>query len=439
MATPAASIVSEFQYDAFVSYTGSENTNRGEAQFDRQVAERLCRALETYRTPRSLVRGAAHSPPVPRRLKKIFRDREELSASSDMEASLVEPLRNSRFLIVVCSPRARRSKWVSQEIATFAQLRGEDHILTLLVEGEPEEAFPSALIRRLPSGEKVLPLGADIRAATKRESFRLLKREKLRLLAPMLGCRFDDLRQREHERFRKRVGTVTASLLSLSLVLASLSMALYWAERKAKNRYELALEAGEKILPLVVDPPDDLSRKKIALTNAISATKALCDDDPRNAECLENLKGLQGALWAVNEILDPSQAATDYEETRGLIVPIASARLRAWSPGPGKMSDGIFPASLDAELTSLRSLLSIWDQPMGEAARAEDAVTYAETASKYVERLDTSTPEGRKEARRVLNKNLALFQQARKWRPLNKPQQELMEAVQAALEKVRDD
>ncbi len=46
------------------------------------------------------------------------------------------------YLIVVCSSRAVNSEWVQREIETFLEIHEKDKILTLLVDGEPEEAFP---------------------------------------------------------------------------------------------------------------------------------------------------------------------------------------------------------------------------------------------------------------------------------------------------------
>ena len=60
---------------------------------------------------------------MPSRLLPIFRDRDELGGSSELSASLVEALRASRFLIVICSPRSGRSRWVDEEVRQFEALR----------------------------------------------------------------------------------------------------------------------------------------------------------------------------------------------------------------------------------------------------------------------------------------------------------------------------
>jgi len=423
--TPPAA--QEIEYDAFVSYTGSGSADPGPARLDREVAERLIRLLETYRSPRPLVRQGR-----PRRLRRVFRDRDELAAASDLEASLIEPLRRSRFLIVVCSPRARSSRWVNQEVATFTRLRGEDHILTLLIEGEPGEAFPPALARQLPSGEEVLPLGADIRATTRRRSLGLLKSEKLRLLAPILGCRFDDLRQREQERSKRRIATVAAGLFLLCVVLTSLTVSAVLARAKAERRYQLALESGKQILPLVLSPPDALQMKMTYLTNGVTAMQTLCDEDPRNAECVTQLLSLQRALAEASRVSgEKVPAGVELRNDSQLQLLASLNRLRAWSPGRGTGSDDIFGPSLDHDAKTLRQELSLWDRAI--SARIVDAVAYAEKASLLLQRLDTTTPEGLEEARRVLRKNLEIFNQVRSSQPLIPEHEELRQELRAAL------
>jgi len=61
------------------------------------------------------------------------------------------------------------------------------------------------------------PLAADMRAGHAPQQ-RIRHFAKLRLLATILGCRFDDLRQREQERQRRRLLLLTG-LISVALVV----------------------------------------------------------------------------------------------------------------------------------------------------------------------------------------------------------------------------
>jgi hypothetical protein len=220
-----------YRYDAFISYRHAEP--------DRGWAKWLHGALETYRVPRELVAKG-----VPARLTRVFRDEEELPADADLNTQIKRALLESRFLIVVCSPRAVESKWVNAEVEEFRRLGRHDRILALLIEGEPRASFPKALreIRRevVETGgvgadgrpivttrevvEEVEPLAADVRVERGDAKAHVLRSHaRLRLLACMLGCRFDDLRQREAERRARRMRSAGAGLLALVLVLAGLT------------------------------------------------------------------------------------------------------------------------------------------------------------------------------------------------------------------------
>ncbi len=213
----------DYRYDAFISYRHVEP--------DRRYAKWLHSALETYRLPARLAARLGVRP----RLDRVFRDEDELPANADLKQEIDVALQQSRFLIVVCSPRTPGSLWINKEVLRFRELGRHDQILALLIEGEPAESFPPALceIRRtfldaaggtLEQVEAVEPLAADVRP-TRQESPRHLKRlAKLRLLACILGCRFDDLRQREHERQVARWTAAGAGLLLLLLLISALAV-----------------------------------------------------------------------------------------------------------------------------------------------------------------------------------------------------------------------
>jgi hypothetical protein len=200
------------RYDAFISYRHGE--------LDGLVAERLHKMLETYRIPRALAKKLGK-----KKLSRIFRDREELPTSSNLSDSINEALENSAFLLLICSRRTRGSQWVMREVEIFGKLRGKDKIITLLIDGEPDESFPPGLREREVGGETIFvePLAADIRAATPRQSIKLLKEEKLRLLAPVLGCAFDDLRRRHRRRRIRRIASAVIAAFAFVLSFGAFS------------------------------------------------------------------------------------------------------------------------------------------------------------------------------------------------------------------------
>ena len=139
----------EFKYRAFISYSHS----------DEEWAKWLHRALETYRVPKHLVGRETEFGPVPARIAPVFRDRDELATATNLGETLTRALQQSAFQIVICSPKAARSRWVNEEILAFKRLGREHRIFALVVDGEPGgssrpetaeiECFPNALIYRM--------------------------------------------------------------------------------------------------------------------------------------------------------------------------------------------------------------------------------------------------------------------------------------------------
>ena len=201
------------RYAAFISYSHS----------DEVFAARLHKAIEGWRTPRRLTGTEGRDGEVPARLFPVFRDREELPTSADLGGVIRAALEGSRYLIVLCSPRAAQSKWVGQEILQFKQMHGEGRIIAALIEGDPAEAFPEAMRYRLGpdgalSGEEAEPIAADFRPG--KDGWRL---GLMKILAGVLGVNLDDLVRRETRRRRMRA-LAAAGLAALALAGAGLGL-----------------------------------------------------------------------------------------------------------------------------------------------------------------------------------------------------------------------
>lgn len=172
------------RYEAFISYR--------HAPADSEAAKRVQRVLEGFRIPRALRRDGRRS------LGKLFRDSDELPASSSLTEEISRALRDSRFLIVICSPDTPSSTWVNLEIDQFLDMHGPDRILAVLIAGEPEKSFPAALLDQAERGHE--PLAADFRPG---KTSRELHREELRLAAALIGCGLDNLVNRRRVRAAK--------------------------------------------------------------------------------------------------------------------------------------------------------------------------------------------------------------------------------------------
>jgi hypothetical protein len=244
----------EYRYYAFISYRHVEP--------DQTWARWLHSSIETYRVPGRLVRERN----LPERIRPLFRDEEELSASADLSESIKEALRQSRFLIVVCSPNAPGSKWVNKEILAFREMGREENILSLLVGGEPADSFPPALRevgRRRPGApdaageaEAVEPLAADVRPKPGASASHVKRMAKLRIVARILGCEFDELRRRDRERKTRTAILAGAASLLLVAALAGLAYYGFGQRNEALHRgidVELATDAAGTRTPFDVE------------------------------------------------------------------------------------------------------------------------------------------------------------------------------------------
>ena len=191
------------RYSAFVSYRHMPR--------DRQWALRIMSELEAYRTPKAL-----QSEAFPDRIGHLFRDEDEIPASTDLSDQIKDALGKSDYLIVICSPDTPASRWVRREIELFQEMGKSERIIPLLIAGEPEESFPPELRRRrvvVPRDdgrtefiwEEVEPVAADVRPRKDESRAKTERRALMRLAAALLGCRFDDLARRDEERRKKQL------------------------------------------------------------------------------------------------------------------------------------------------------------------------------------------------------------------------------------------
>ena len=211
------------RYKAFISYSHADEAH----------ASWLQRALERYRTPKALLRSRPH---LPARLYPVFRDSDELATSTDLSESIQRALDDSDALIVICSPAARASRWVNEEIRRFRTSGRGARIFCLLVAGSPKPdaadcAFPPALLQDDAGNALREPLAADVTAAGrgKRDAM-------LRIAAGLLDVGIDVLKRRDAQRQARFWAFVaTGSLLVTSLTIGLALYAMH-ARREADIR-----------------------------------------------------------------------------------------------------------------------------------------------------------------------------------------------------------
>ena len=284
------------EYSVFISYRHADNKEPG-----RQWATWLHQTLETYEVPPDLV-GTKNTRGhiVPSGLYPVFRDEEELPADAELSDPINNALRNSRHLIVICSPAAVQSRFVNDEIQTFKKLGKADRVLAVIVRGEPnaaddpakraagftpaDECFPEALRRKVNEQGEITdqvtePIAADFRPFGIHEGWttpqgyqdyleqvellpknevkiRLAKYAqqcalmKLKIIAGVLGVPLGELTRRDQayqlERARKRQRIIIGVAAALTVLLA-VSVILGMIALTKQNEAQSALKEQKRM------------------------------------------------------------------------------------------------------------------------------------------------------------------------------------------------
>ncbi len=253
------------RYNAFISYRHCEP--------DKTIAKALHRKLENYRIPRELREKLGRNV-----LGRVFRDEAELPVTDSLSDAILEALRESEYLIVICSPRLKESAWCMKEIEIFTKLHGKKKILPVLIEGEPEDSFPETffyedIVEKDPEGNEVTvriekePLAADCRGGRKG-----LIDSVIKLSAAMLGLNYDDLKQRHRvERLKRR--TFFTGII-FAVVLVFLVQSLYFVNTIQKQK----LEIEKKYADSMANTSKELLRSGDRMTALYVARSVLPDE-----------------------------------------------------------------------------------------------------------------------------------------------------------------
>lgn len=227
----------DFKYSAFLSYSHA----------DRPFGEWLQKSLERYVIPADLAGRTVTPGSVKGTLRPVFRDRWDLSAGHSLNEEIEAALRQSRYLIVLCSPNSTKSAYVNEEIHRFKALGRERQILSIIVDGEPgdkeRECFPEALrFDRQADGRLVRtahePIAADARPEGDGREL-----AKLKLIAGMLGVPLDGIRRREEieqQRRLRKARLVAGAMAALALVAVAGAGVAWWQYGVANEQRVIA-------------------------------------------------------------------------------------------------------------------------------------------------------------------------------------------------------
>ena len=268
-----------YKYHAFISYSHQ----------DKKSADWLHKSLETYKIPSSLI-GTENKDGdlVSSKLTPIFRDREELPVRADLGEVITAALQSSNYLILICSPNSSQSMWVNKEIIDFKRMHGENKVLAIIVDGEPNatdkpdkfdpalEAFPEALRHKVNkealsdttesleamlesnlSKDRTEPLAADAREIGDGK-----ERAKVKLIAGLLGVGFDELWDREKRRKKQRLIALIALVTTIFLVISTLGIFSFIQMKKAEEK-EVEAVQSERIA--IQKEKEALESKNIAI------------------------------------------------------------------------------------------------------------------------------------------------------------------------------
>jgi tetratricopeptide (TPR) repeat protein len=298
MSTQQRYVANNYKYKAFISYSHS----------DEKWASWLHKALEAYRPPKGLVGQETPYGPVPARFAPVFRDREELATSTSLGDTLTEALRASACQVVICSPRAAKSRWTNEEILAFKRLGKAHRIFALIVDGEPgasenpetadEECFPPALIHELGEDNELTDIRTEPIAADARPGKDPKQAAKLKLLAGMLGVGYDDLRQREVQRRQRRMMMLTAAAVVGMTITSGLAITAYVARLEAEEQRRIAeieAETARQTTEFMVGL-FEVSDPSEALGNSITAREILDKGVERIDEELREQPEIQATL-----------------------------------------------------------------------------------------------------------------------------------------------
>jgi len=240
------------------------------------------RKLETYRVPAHLGEEDNQRRNTPKNLGKMFRDREELSASDSLDSKLLDAIKQSEFLIVVCSPSAARSVRVNAEITQFIAHRDSRNILCYIVEGEPQFGGVVSAVQQncvAPAlGRLYLQSGQIPVAADAREEGDGPKKALLKIVAGLLKVGLDELVQRNAKRHQNRLMIVTAASISFAVFSSVLLVRANMAESEAQRASLDAQLQNERAEDLIQFMLEDLAGIKLEQLGRLDVIDAVIEE-----------------------------------------------------------------------------------------------------------------------------------------------------------------
>lgn len=254
------------KYNAFISYRHTEP--------DMYVAKRLQQKLEHFKLPISLRKKF---PKERWRINRIFRDQDELSLADSLSEEIDEALQDSEYLIALCSPRYKESDWCNKEIEDYKKMYGLEKILLVLVEGEPETAFPENQLYRdktvtdeagntVKVREEIEPLAADVRGADNKARNKMIDDAVVRLAAMMYELDYDDLKRRHREQKIRRIAGIATICSLIFFIFGIICFSLFMKINSLKNELEDSNDNLKILNQQILENDEEIKNQNIKLT-----------------------------------------------------------------------------------------------------------------------------------------------------------------------------
>jgi WD40 repeat protein len=253
-------IVQGLTYNAFMSYSHAA---------DGRLAPALQQGLHRFARPWNRLRAL-----------RIFRDNASLSANPALWPAIEQGLGESQFFILLASPEAAQSWWVSREVSYWISHKPLDRIIIVLTEGEIvwdaaacrfDRDQTTALPPQLHNAFADEPRWIDMRWARTAEHLSL-DRPDFRdciadVAAPVHGRPKDELIGEDVRQFRK-LTAVRRIAVSLIALLAALATSVGVAAVDSRNR---ALRTQSRFLVDLSRQERELGETAVAVYLALEA------------------------------------------------------------------------------------------------------------------------------------------------------------------------
>ncbi|MBQ6621818.1 MAG: hypothetical protein IJH75_03195 [Mogibacterium sp.] len=222
---------------------------------DAEAAQKLADSLRSYRLPSGTV-----LPDASLSHRRIFVD----AVDAPFDDEIAGRFDRTRCLVVMCSPETKTDEAVNARLDYFRARKGPDHIIAVLLRGEPMDAFPGSFIEKktvqriLPDmtvverEERIEPVASDLRGDTPARRKEMLNYETVRIVASVLGLHPDALEQRHRRRRRRAITALVTVIVSICLGATGLFLYLGHVARTegeiAEKQTQLTVEIARRTM-----------------------------------------------------------------------------------------------------------------------------------------------------------------------------------------------